>query len=62
MTDTERKDWINAMTRRSCLPDAKVVFVRNVTEEVLIESPLPESACLLIHPDVTTEEFFKQDR
>ena len=57
----EIKEKINEMSRRSCLPSAKNVYVRHCTEEVSIGNRSPwGGTCFLIHPDVTVQEFFSE--
>ncbi len=53
------KEKINDSTKRSCLPDAKIVYVRHCAEEVSCSGRSPwGGTCFLIHPDVTLKEFF----
>lgn len=59
MTDAERKEYINNSTRRTCLPDAKTVYVKHCEEQVSCDGHSPWGGiCHLIHPDVTLKEFF----
>ncbi len=53
------KEKINEISRKTCLPDAKEVYVRHCTEEVSITGRSPwGGTCFLIHPDVTVKDFF----
>jgi len=56
------KEKINKMSRRSCLPNAKEVYVCHCSEEVVITGrSLWGGTCFLIHPDVTVQEFFEEE-
>ena len=59
MTEAEIKEKINADTKRSCLPDAKEVYVRHCTESVSCKDiSFWGGLCFLIHPDVSLVDFF----
>ena len=59
MTEQEIKAKMNFNTRRSCLSDAKVVYVRHCCEKVPYEGRPWGGVCHLIHPDVSLNDFFK---
>lgn len=62
MTKEDRvKEKINKGTMRSCLPNAKVVYVKHCLEEVPLDGHSPWGGiCHLIHKDVTVKQFFSE--
>ena len=60
--DKKMKEKINNETRRTCLPDARIVYVRHATEDVPCNTENGDrpwgGICHLIHSEVTVAEFF----